>query len=50
MYNVNNKVVYCLISVFSWFVIILSCAIFKCHYEGCVDGEEWVWYSRRMLY
>jgi len=28
MYNVNNKVVYCLISVFSWFVIILKFSIF----------------------
>jgi hypothetical protein len=43
-----KKKLYCLISVFSWFVIILSCAIFKCHYEWCVDGEEWVWYSRRI--
>jgi len=46
MYNINNKVVNCLISVFSWFVIILEFSIF---FSAFMKGGIMVWEDIALL-
>jgi len=47
----NKNKVYCLISVYSWLVMILKLDIF-CAIMSSIEGvgEGRVWYQRRLIY